>query len=170
MGQRNLLLLQQSLSTISQKPIAGEFLSRTLHASIHREWHNQPSCRYLVIFWLVCQIPSVKNYNELTDKDPTTSQMRHALPCDFRGVTQCVLQIKLSFTRVCDCRIFRILPHFSHISAKCAYHNFFCINWHFWRLYYSYFIFLCVSIWINGQLMRIVHKVLLPRNAMHPRY
>ena len=37
----------------------------------------------------------------------------------------------VSFTRICDCRIFRMLPHFSNISAKCAYSTFFCINWHF---------------------------------------
>ena len=28
----------------------------------------------------------------------------------------------------CDCRIFRLLPHF---SVKCAYHIFFRIHWHF---------------------------------------
>jgi len=30
-----------------------------------------------------------------------------------------------SFTRICDCRIFRILTHLSHILAKCAYRTFF---------------------------------------------
>ena len=31
----------------------------------------------------------------------------------------------VSFMQICDCHIFRILPHFSHISAKCAYRIFF---------------------------------------------
>ena len=26
---------------------------------------------------------------------------------------------------ICDCRMFRTLPHFSHVSAKCAYRIFF---------------------------------------------
>jgi len=33
--------------------------------------------------------------------------------------------------RICDCRIFGTLSHFSHILAKCAYHIFFRIFWHF---------------------------------------
>jgi len=36
-------------------------------------------------------------------------------------------------TRLCDCRIFGTLPHFSHILAKCAYRIFFRIFWHFRR-------------------------------------
>ena len=31
----------------------------------------------------------------------------------------------VSFIQICDCHIFRILPHFYHISAKCAYRIFF---------------------------------------------
>jgi len=31
----------------------------------------------------------------------------------------------VSFMRICDCCVFRILPYFSHISAKCAYRLFF---------------------------------------------
>jgi len=36
-------------------------------------------------------------------------------------------------TRICDCRIFGTLPHFSHILAKCAYRIFFPHIWHFRR-------------------------------------
>ena len=31
----------------------------------------------------------------------------------------------VSFVRICDCCIFRLLPHFSHVSVKCAYRVFF---------------------------------------------
>jgi len=37
----------------------------------------------------------------------------------------------VSFMRICDCRIFRLLPHFSQILAKCAYRIFSRLNWHF---------------------------------------
>jgi len=30
----------------------------------------------------------------------------------------------VSFVRICDCCIFRLLPHFSHVSVKCAYRVF----------------------------------------------
>jgi len=33
--------------------------------------------------------------------------------------------------QICDCRIFRLLPYFLHISAKCAYRRFFRLNCHF---------------------------------------
>ena len=43
----------------------------------------------------------------------------------FCGVT---LARHVSFTRTCDCRISRLLPHISHISAECVYHVFFPHN------------------------------------------
>jgi len=36
----------------------------------------------------------------------------------------CPLGRHVSFVQICDCRIFHLLPHFSHISAKCAYRIF----------------------------------------------
>jgi len=41
--------------------------------------------------------------------------------------------------RLCDCRIFRLLPH---ILAKCAYRIFSRINWHFRRHVLILFVFL----------------------------
>jgi len=38
-----------------------------------------------------------------------------------------------SFMRICKCHLFRLLPHFSYISAKCTYCIFCRINWHFPR-------------------------------------
>jgi len=36
----------------------------------------------------------------------------------------------INVMRICDCRIFCLLPYFSYISAKCTYIIFFCTDYH----------------------------------------
>ena len=45
----------------------------------------------------------------------------------------CHLSKHVSFVQICDCRIFHLLQHFSHMSAKCAYRILLRINWHIRR-------------------------------------
>jgi len=47
-------------------------------------------------------------------------------PCKYINYSSVrVLTRHVSFMRIRDCHIFRILPHFSHISAKCVHRIFF---------------------------------------------
>jgi len=52
----------------------------------------------------------------------------------------------VSFMRICDCDIFWILPHFSHISAKCIYRIFFPHKLAFSMAILIFFVFLFKSI------------------------
>ena len=47
-------------------------------------------------------------------------------PCTYTKYSSVrVLTRHVSFMRICNCHIFRILPHFSHISGKCVHRIFF---------------------------------------------
>jgi len=61
---------------------------------------------------------------------------------------------------ICDCRIFRLLPHF---SVKCAYHIFFRIHWHFWRNFNVIHCFYCLFL-----LGFVTSTIWLPTAWHHP--
>ena len=59
-----------------------------------------------------------------------------------------ILTRNASFTRICDCRMFRLMPHFSRISEKCAYRIFFPHKLAFSTAILIFYVFLFEAIFV----------------------
>ena len=70
-----------------------------------------------------------------------------------------------SFMRICNCYIFRLLPHFRTFQRTAHMWYFSCINWHFRQQFEYYLWFYCRSLLCLGF---VTSTIWLPTEWHHP--